>query len=66
MTRKDYVLIAKVLSRRQGDTVQELLNWGNMCGDMAREFANENSRFNRETFLKACGFDEAFGKGQWK
>jgi len=65
MTRKDYVLIAKVLSRREGDTVQELLNWGNMCGDMARELGNENSRFNRETFLKACGFDEAFGKGQW-
>jgi hypothetical protein len=32
---------------------------------MAREFANENPRFNRETFLMACGFDEAFGKGQW-
>jgi hypothetical protein len=65
MTRKDYVLIAKVLSRREGNTVQELLNWGHMCNDMAREFAVENPRFNRETFLKACGFDEAFGKGQW-
>ena len=65
MTRKDYVLVAKVLAGASTEGVAGLLNWGGTCEYMAQEFANENPRFNRDTFLKACGFDEAFGKGQW-
>jgi hypothetical protein len=59
MTRKDYELIA--------DTIRETLEWYEESPDrkfpiakVAITFAfalqNENARFDRAKFLKACGF----------
>ncbi len=58
MTKKDYVLIAKVLAHWSTSTlasnlVAEDLRQG-MAQDFAREFVWENSGFDRERFLKAC------------
>lgn len=65
MTRKDYELIAKVLAAFDSDGASDLLNWAANCRYMARELAKDNPRFNKITFLDACGFDEAVGKS-WR
>ena len=56
MTRKDFELIAGVInayapeSINEGFTVLQLL-----AEDLADALAGTNDRFNRETFLTACG-----------
>ena len=53
MTRKDYLLIAKLLKNANEDnydnTLTPLIKW------FADDLATDNPRFNRETFLLACG-----------
>ena len=58
MTKKDYELIAGTLA----DLMADFNNGGDdsvslslVCGELSDTLAKENPRFNRSTFLKACG-----------
>ncbi len=56
MTRKDYVLIAKVFADivddfGQGEAVQPSL----IAEELADALAKDNPQFDRERFLTACG-----------
>ena len=57
MTRKDYEAIAERIARSvdkyQYDEGKNIL--AELVEDLAEEFAEENSRFNRDLFVKACG-----------
>jgi hypothetical protein len=57
MTRKDYILIADAIATarkvEQGDTV--LVSVAHLANTLATELQIDNPRFNRETFLTACG-----------
>jgi hypothetical protein len=61
MTRKDYVLIAAALARPIDafDTPLEThaasCAWAQACDNVADALAKDNSRFDRERFLTACG-----------
>lgn len=65
MTKKDYELIAKALAETHTIGVDGLLTWGRACKEMAWALKKENDRFDKVTFLDACGFDIAFGRG-WR
>ena len=60
MTRKDYVLIASTLKTARDEN---MARFGGMARQgievaaeaMADALANENPRFDRERFLRACG-----------
>ncbi len=64
MTKKDYELIADVISKRK--ETEEILARGkgdygvqaiaDLCLDMAHALQNENPRFNFQKFVSACGF----------
>ena len=54
MTRKDYVLIAKVISTAQGITTEKA-GAGIVAYLLAEELGQQNPNFNRELFLTACG-----------
>ena len=58
MTKKDYELIAGTLA----DLMADFSNSGSdevslslVCEELSETLAKENPRFNRSTFLKACG-----------
>lgn len=55
MTKKDYELIARVLSYADQE------NWTDHIELIAEEFAdeleNDNPKFNRDMFLTACGIE---------
>ena len=57
MTKKDYELIAQEIatSRKvtQGETV--LVSVAHLANSLATALEIDNPRFNRSTFLKACG-----------
>lgn len=63
MTRKDYVLIADALKcvrtsaagRDEGELEDRLAQWSEDCEAVADALANDNPRFDRDRFLKACG-----------
>ena len=59
MTRKDYELIAKVLDgSAQSHAVNPFTGkclFEELVNDFADALAGTNPRFNRETFLTACG-----------
>jgi hypothetical protein len=50
MTRKDYVMIAKVFARSAGDDLAKLL-----AEDLADKLQADNPRFDRARFIEACG-----------
>lgn len=56
MTRKDYKLIAEQLRHAwaRGDLTQEGLN--KLVDGLADGFKRDNSRFDYEKFLNACGY----------
>ena len=56
MTRKDYELIAEQLRHAwaRGDLTQEGLN--KLADGLADGFKRDNSRFDYEKFLNACGY----------
>lgn len=67
MTRKDYVLIAQAIWLEQdmpddiGDTKgRELIRLTqlNMARSIALSLRADNPRFDREQFMRACGFDD--------
>jgi len=58
MTKKDYELIAGVIAQNQAQFIQgedghALLKI--LAQQLANELESDNPRFNRLTFLKACG-----------
>jgi hypothetical protein len=58
MTRKDYILIADSIKRAHDNwegyrETQEGIE--GLARGLATKLAEENPRFNRETFLTACG-----------
>jgi hypothetical protein len=58
MTKSDYELIAAVISSIRGsntecDQIADSLTW-RFIGALETEYP----RFNRETFKKACGYDD--------
>jgi hypothetical protein len=55
MTRKDYVLIAEALKESQKLHNPSFMVRAHMCDIVATALASDNPRFNRATFLAACG-----------
>ena len=58
MTRKDFELIAGVISQLSADFTnggEDTVSLSLVAGELADALADTNERFNRETFLKACG-----------
>lgn len=59
MTRKDYVLIADALAQPirplTGHEHAMTIAWGETVRNLTRALANDNPRFDRARFLKACG-----------
>lgn len=56
MTRKDYVMIAKAISKaRCGAYFLTLHCFDEMAKELALEFSADNPKFNCDKFLKACG-----------
>ena len=53
MTRKDYVLIERVIARRIASAAHEEIVA--LAYDLADELAQANSSFNKDKFLKGCG-----------
>lgn len=51
MSRKDFEAIAAITSRISNDSTRAMV----AC-DQADYFASVNSKFDRERFMKACGF----------
>lgn len=64
MTRKDYELIAGVFRSHvvammtcgENNYVGQFTELGILAEDMASALQGDNPRFNRETFIAACGF----------
>ncbi len=59
MTRKDYQLIASVISETVNATWENDKNaliW--LTETLAEKLAEDNPRFNSETFFKACGYED--------
>ena len=62
MTKKDYELIAKVIKVHANFkctyTDQRKVEMLDLAIDLAVYFQEENPRFDRDRFLKACGLGE--------
>jgi len=68
MTRKDYALIAKCIHEQYSKSHQftlsdDVIAWGHgaicysikeLVANLATRLQNENPRFNRDKFVKAC------------
>ena len=55
MTRKHYVAIAEILRARKGIWSTAELARKDIAERIADTMANDNPRFDRARFLKACG-----------
>ena len=58
MTKKDYELIAGTLADLMADfnnSGSDEVSLSLVCEELSETLAKENPRFNRSTFLKACG-----------
>lgn len=56
MTRRDYVLVAKVISRLPARPATNLLNSREEAREaFVTEFLKDKPTFNAEAFRKACG-----------
>lgn len=59
MTRKDYVLIASALLEARNITKEQgVIDW--ISDAIANRIEDENPRFDREKFLRACGINPVF------
>lgn len=59
MTKKDYVLIAKVFyAYLANPSIEEIKKKAirAVAKDLSEDFAKENPRFKKDLFLVACGF----------
>jgi hypothetical protein len=61
MTRKDYQLIASALKESREDCITELARLGVQVTaiKIAKALKRDNSRFNEDRFLDACGIPES-------
>ena len=57
MTRKDYELVANAIARMPTFAPTLRTTQHSVARALADAFETDNPRFNRETFLKACGID---------
>jgi hypothetical protein len=55
MTRKDYVILAKVINTARNINTEKTGEAVAVAYLLAEELERENPRFNRELFLTACG-----------
>lgn len=56
MTKKDYELIAKAIGHGiNGNTIEPTGDVMAICTSIADALANNNSKFDKERFLLACG-----------
>ena len=64
MTKKDYILIAKVLKDKKHlkvgdiqllDDLSHTINYGRLMAVLCQMFEDDNPRFNEDTFRAACG-----------
>lgn len=62
MTKKDYELIAKVIEYNMPSQIAKpkgyndrLEAWTNLLNGLIEAFEQNNNKFDREKFLKACG-----------
>lgn len=62
MTKKDYIKFAQMLKREQPATLYSIdesdvttVTWQCIVESTADIFAEDNPRFDRERFLRACG-----------
>ena len=58
MTKKDYIAIAQAISSQkpaQGSSGAQFEQWGDVANAIAGKLADDNPRFDRDRFLKACG-----------
>jgi hypothetical protein len=60
MTKKDYIVLVRALRNAEPTVASESLEariaqWQHCVNRIADALAADNSRFNRETFNKACG-----------
>jgi hypothetical protein len=55
MTRKDFQLIADVIAQFTKHEGKTMVSPALIAGELADALATTNDRFNRETFLTACG-----------
>ena len=55
MTRKDYILIAAVINRVGDDPTVNTWTLWRLANELSDRLAQDNPRFDRERFLKACG-----------
>ncbi len=59
MTRKDYVLIARVIKESMRDTKDgKKIIIDSLVDNMAHELYHDNARFDYNRFAKACGIEE--------
>jgi hypothetical protein len=64
MTKKDYIIIAKVIKKRfeplleAGTDLQSYSIVRCILDDLCEAFWNDNQRFDRDKFLTACGMKE--------
>ena len=61
MTKKDYIVIAKVINEElkqwdKGLTPQVISSINNIALALSNVMADDNPRFNRDKFFDACGF----------
>lgn len=63
MTKKDYIIIAKVIHEHYGNRLDHYHDSANnvALGDLVNHFANafqrDNPRFDKQKFLIACGYN---------
>lgn len=61
MTKKDYILIAKAVKEARDDVQNAPHNEkyivSTVAFALARELEKDNSRFDRQKFIEACGIE---------
>ena len=57
MTRKDYVIVAQILSSYK-DLIGDEFTYHDLVDEFAGYFAEDNPRFDADRFITACNRDE--------
>jgi hypothetical protein len=57
MTRKDYVIVAQILSSYK-DLIADEFTYHDLVDEFAAYFAEDNPRFDLSRFISACNSDE--------
>lgn len=57
MTRKDYVIVAQILSSYK-DLIGDEFTYHDLVDEFAAYFSEDNSRFDFNRFISACNRDE--------